>query len=99
MTEFQTTAEASKMRSGVNLVAKVTKVGDSRTVNLKNGGTVNVCDAVLSDDTGDIGLTLWGDDIIKVHEGNEVTIQNGFTNEFKGQVSVTKGKFGTLEVA
>ena len=87
------------MRSGVNLVAKVTKVGDSRTVNLKSGGTVNVCDAVLSDDTGDIGLTLWGDDIIKVHEGNEVTIQNGFTNEFKGQVSVTKGKFGTLEVA
>lgn len=98
MTEFQTTTEASKMRSGINLAAKVTKMGDIRTVNLKSGSTINVCDAVLTDNTGDIGLTLWGDDIKLVKEGKTVKIQNGFTNEFKGQVSLTKGKFGTLEV-
>jgi len=99
MTEFVTTETASKMRSGINLQAKVTKIGEPRTVNLKNGGSVNVADAILSDETGDITLALWGDDIIKVHEGNTVTIQNGYTNEFKGQVSLTKGKFGQLEVA
>jgi len=98
MTEFITTELAAKMRSGVNVAGEITKIGDTRTVNLKNGGTINVADATLSDETGDIGLTLWGDDINLVQLGSKVKILNGFTNEFKGQVSLTKGKFGTLEI-
>lgn len=98
MTEFQTTIEAAKMRSGVNVAGEITKVSDTRTVNLKSGGTVNVADATLTDEVGEIALTLWGDDIIKCPKGAKVSITNGFTNEFKGQVSVTKGKFGQLEV-
>lgn len=98
MTEFITTELAAKMRSGVNVAGEITKIGDRRTVNLKNGGTVDVADATLSDETGDIGLTLWGDDINLVQLGSKVKILNGFTNEFKGQVSLTKGKFGQMEV-
>jgi replication factor A1 len=98
MTDFVTTTQASKMRSGIDLEAVVTKIGDRRTVNLKSGGTVDVADAILSDDTGDIALALWDEDIAKVQTGSKVTILNGYTNEFKGQVSLTKGKFGTMEV-
>jgi replication factor A1 len=98
MTEFQTTVEAAKMRSGVNVAGEITKVSDIRTVNLKSGGTVNVADATLTDDVGEIALTLWGEDIALCPKGTKVAITNGFTNEFKGQVSVTKGKFGQLEV-
>lgn len=47
------------MRSGINLKAEVKSKGDQRTVNLKTGGTVDVCDAVISDGTDDIKLTLW----------------------------------------
>ena len=86
------------MRSGVNLQAKVTKLSPTRTVNLKAGGTVNVVDATLTDTDGDIQLALWGEDINAVKVGSNVTITNGYTNEFKGQVSLTKGKFGILEV-
>ena len=43
-------------------------------------------------------LTLWGDDIKSVNVGDTVRITNGYTNEFKGEVSLTKGKFGQMEV-
>lgn len=98
MTEFQTVAQVKKMRSGINLKAEVKSKGESRTVNLKTGGTVDVCDAVISDGSDDIKLTLWGDDIKAVNIGDVVVITNGYTNEFKGEVSLTKGKFGKMEI-
>ncbi len=98
MAEFQSVAQVKKMRSGINLKAEVKSKGDPRTVNLKTGGTVDVCDAVISDGTDDIKLTLWGDDIKAVNIGDVVVITNGYTNEFKGEVSLTKGKFGKMEI-
>ncbi len=96
--EMHTTEQAKNMRSGVNLQAKVDRKGEPRTVNLKSGGTIEVCDAYLVDEAGEIKLTLWADDIQKVNEGDIVKITNGYTNSFKGEVAVTKGKFGQLEV-
>ena len=98
MVEFQSVSQVKKMRSGINLKAEVKSKGDPRTVNLKTGGTVDVCDAVISDGSDDIKLTLWGDDIKAVNIGDVVVITNGYTNEFKGEVSLTKGKFGKMEV-
>jgi replication factor A1 len=98
MAEFQSVSQVKKMRSGINLKAEVKSKGEPRTVNLKTGGTVDVCDAVISDGSDDIKLTLWGDDIKAVNIGDVVVITNGYTNEFKGEVSLTKGKFGKMEV-
>ncbi len=98
MAEFQSVAQVKKMRSGINLKAEVKSKGEPRTVNLKTGGTVDVCDAVISDGSDDIKLTLWGDDIKAVNIGDVVVITNGYTNEFKGEVSLTKGKFGKMEI-
>lgn len=98
MVEFQSVSQVKKMRSGINLQAEVKSKGEPRTVNLKTGGTVDVCDAVISDGSDDIKLTLWGDDIKAVNVGDVVVITNGYTNEFKGEVSLTKGKFGKMEV-
>ena len=100
MADFTTIAEAKKMRSGINVKAIVKKKGDSREVNLKRGGTVKVCDAVIGGETEDeqMNLTLWGEDIDKVKVDDIVVITNGYTNEFKGEVSLTKGKFGSMEV-
>lgn len=98
MTEFQSVSQVKKMRSGINLRADVKSKGEPRTVNLKTGGTVDVCDAVITDGSEDIKLTLWGDDIKAVNIGDTVVITNGYTNEFKGEVSLTKGKFGKMEI-
>ena len=98
MADFISISQAKKMRSGVNVKTEVKSKGDPRTVNLKTGGTVDVCDAVISDGADDMKLTLWGDDIKAVNVGDTVVITNGYTNEFKGEVSLTKGKFGKMEI-
>ncbi|MEX0640277.1 MAG: DNA-binding protein [Nitrosopumilaceae archaeon] len=93
-----TTEEAKNMRNGINIEGTVERKGETRTVNKKVGGTIDVCDAYLVDDVGEIKLTLWGDDIPKISDGSKVKLTNGYTNTFKGEVSLTKGKYGQLEV-
>ena len=96
MADYVTVAEAKKMRSGINLKANVKKLGEKRTVSLKSGEQKDVCDHILADDSGDIKLTLWGDDISKVKEGDVVVIDNGYTKEFRGDISISAGKFGKM---
>ncbi len=102
MSEFIPISEAKKMRSGVNVEAEVTEKGEPRTVNLRSGGTIDVCDAVIANgektEDDQMKLTLWGDDIKAVKVGDKVVITNGYTNEFKGEVALTKGKFGKMEI-
>ncbi len=93
-----TTEQAKNMRNGIDLEGTVERKGETRTVNKKAGGTIDVCDAYLVDESGEIKLTLWGDDIPKISDGSKVKIKNCFTNTFKGEVSLTKGKYGQIEV-
>ena len=86
----------SGMRN-VSVTGKVESVGEPRTVNLKAGGTNTVADARISDETGSIKLSLWGDDINKIQPGDKVSIENGYINTFKGEDSVNVGKFGSLK--
>ncbi len=101
MEDFVDISEAKKMRSGVNVEAEVTSKPEARTVNLKSGGTIDVCDAIISNgdktEENQMKLTLWGDVIKAVDVGDIIIIKNGYTNEFKGEVSLTKGKFGSME--
>lgn len=93
-----TAEQAKNMRSGIDIEGKVERKGDIRTVNTKAGGTIDVCDAYLIDDeSGEIKLTLWGDDTKAVDNGDRIKITNGYTSEFRGEVALTKGKFGKME--
>lgn len=83
----------------VSVDAKVDSVGQPRTVNLKAGGTNTVADAVISDETGSIKLSLWGEDINKIATGDRISVENGYINTFKGENSISVGKFGKLTKA
>ena len=94
-----TAEQAKNMRGSVDIEGTVERKGEPRTVNMKSGGEIDVCDAFLIDEEGgDIKLTLWGDDIPKVNNGTKIKITNGYTNSFKGEVSLTKGKFGKMDI-
>jgi len=80
----------------VSVTGKIDSVGQPRTVNLKSGGTNNVADAIISDESGSIKLSLWGDDINQVQPGDKVSIENGYINTFKGENSISVGKFGKM---
>lgn len=93
-----TAEQAKNMRSGIDIEGRVDRKSDVRTVNMKQGGTIDVCDAYLIDDeSGEIKITLWGEDTRAVNDGDRIKFTNGYTSEFKGEVSLAKGKFGKME--
>ena len=77
------------------IVATVVAIGEPRSV---REGTLQVAEAEIKDDSGTVKLTLWNDEIQKVNVGDTVKITKGWTNEFQGNISVSAGKFGSLEV-
>jgi replication factor A1 len=89
----------SELKAGMrnlSVTGKIDSIGEPRTVNLRAGGTTTVADAIISDESGSIKLALWGDDINKVRPGDRVSIENGYINTFKGENSISVGKFGKM---
>jgi replication factor A1 len=89
----------SELKAGmrnVSVTGKIDSLGDPRTVNLKSGGTNTVADAIISDESGSTKLSLWGEDINKIQPGDRITVENGYINTFKGENSISIGKFGKM---
>ena len=80
-----------------DIEAVVKTKGEIRIIN-KYGKDLELCNATISDDSGEIALTLWNDDADKVKQGDKVKITNGYVSEFNGKLQLTSGKFGKLEV-
>jgi len=87
-----------ELRQGnVDLTAEVVEIGEVREFN-KFGKPGRVATAKIKDETGEISLTLWNDDIDKVKVGDTIQIKNGFVNEWQGTPQLTTGRMGSLEV-
>ncbi len=90
-------SELRTRQGNVSIEAVVKSIEEPRAFN-KFGRDLRVTNAIIEDSSGSIKLSLWNDDIEKVHAGDTVRITNGFVNEFKGENQLTTGKFGKLEV-
>jgi len=64
----------------------------------KFGKTGRVANAKVKDETGEITLTLWNEEIDKVKLGSKIKITNGYVSEYKGELQLSAGKFGSIEV-
>ncbi len=90
-----------ELRSGMNNVTvqgSVVSISEARTVNLKTGGTAKVADCIIKDDTGQIKLSLWEDQIAMVKAGSKIEVENGYVRSFKGEHSLNVGKYGKLKI-
>lgn len=90
----------SELKAGqgkVDVEVKVKSKNEPRVMQ-KYGKELRVANAVVEDDSGEIALTLWNDDVDKVNVGATIRITNGYVSEFNGQKQLTSGKFGKLEV-
>ncbi len=90
----------SELRPGtgkVNLTARVTEVGPPRDVNTKSG-PMRVATAKVQDESGEIDLSVWNEDIELVKPGNTVTVENGYVSSFQGKMQLSAGRFGKLSV-
>ncbi len=87
-----------KIREGkVDIVVEVIDKGDVREFE-KFGKPGRVCNAKVKDDSGEMTLTLWNDEIDKVKIGDKIHIINGYVSEWQGEPQLTAGRLGKMEV-
>lgn len=84
-------------QTNVDIEGEVIELSDVREFN-KYGRQGKVANALIKDGTGKVKLSLWNEQIENVRPGDTVKIQNGYVSEFQGELQLTTGKFGTLEV-
>lgn len=90
----------SEVSAGVSnffVEGEITAKDEPREVTTRYGKKTRVANATLKDDSGEILLSLWGDDIEKVNVGDKIKIENGWVSEFKGNLQLSIGKFGKME--
>jgi replication factor A1 len=84
--------------SGVTVEASVVSISEPRTVNLRDGGNAKVADCLIQDDSGQIKLSLWEDQIAMVKAGSKIAVENGYTRSFRGENVLNVGRYGKLKV-
>tara|TARA_Y100000310_G_scaffold57261_1_gene52478 strand:+ start:17062 stop:17469 length:408 start_codon:yes stop_codon:yes gene_type:complete len=84
-------------QGNVDITLDVVDVGETREFQ-KFGKPGKVATAIGKDETGDIRLTLWNEDIDKVKAGDKVKLSSGYVNEWQGEMQLTTGRMGKLEV-
>ena len=62
----------------------------------KFGKEGRVCNATIKDDSGELKLTLWNDEIDTVSEGDKISIVDGWVSEWQGTKQIPAGRKGKL---
>jgi len=89
-------SELQVRQGNVEVEGEIKEIGEVRTFD-KFGKQLRVATATLEDDSGNIKLALWNEDIDNFKKGDKVKVVNGFVTEFQGEKQLTSGKFGKLE--
>jgi replication factor A1 len=64
----------------------------------KFGKEGKVCNAEGKDESGTVKISLWNEQADLVNVGDRVRIENGYASEWQGEIQLTTGKFGKIEV-
>jgi len=72
--------------------------GETRNVSTFRGQS-RVCDAKGVDEDGEsVALSLWNEEIDQVNQNDRVRITNGWVRQWRGNLQVSAGRFGKLEI-
>jgi replication factor A1 len=83
----------------VSIEAKVTEKPDPREVTSRyKDQTLKVADTIIADETGQIKLTLWNEQIDQVNVNDTIKVENGYVTSFRGEIQLNVGKYGKLVV-
>ena len=84
-------------QGSVDIIVDVVDVGEPREFQ-KFGKPGKVSTAIAKDETGDIKLSLWNEDTERIKAGDKIHLTNGYVNEWQGEMQLTTGRLGKLEV-
>ena len=90
-------SEVQPGMTGVQIKGTVKDIGEIREVNTRYGPN-KVASATLEDETGQVKLTLWGDQINLLKVGDTVEIINGMSREWQGEIQISVGRRGEIKV-
>jgi replication factor A1 len=82
----------------VNLKAKVVGKSIPRYVFSRFGNALTLSTATISDGTGSMRMSLWNAEIDRVSIGDTVQINDGRVRTFRGELQVSLGRKGRLQV-
>jgi hypothetical protein len=78
--------------------ATLCRLKPTREVNRPTGGRTKVRNGKLRDESGEVPLVLWGDEVNIVAVGNKVRVVDGWISEYMGHTQVSLGRRGNIEV-
>ncbi len=64
----------------------------------KFGKPGKVANAIGKDETGTVKITLWNEQTEQVEAGDKIRFTNAYVGEWQGELQLSTGKFGTLDV-
>lgn len=89
--------EIKRGMSNISVHGKIIDISSARDVQTKYGRR-SVADALIEDETGQISLSLWEDQINKVAVGDTVDIKGAFATEFRNKLQLSIPRSGKIEV-
>ena len=87
--------------SYVDVLARVTGVGQVREFTRSSGERGRVGEVFLMDETGSVRLSVWDDKVEVlggISPGDVVLVEGGYTREGYGGINLNLGKMGTLKL-
>jgi len=90
----------SELRAGmsnVSLEAKVIDKSETKIVQTRYGKR-SVANAILEDESGEIKISLWQDQIKKVNVGDKVSISGAFVTTFRDSLQLNIPRNGKIEI-
>jgi replication factor A1 len=91
-------SELTAGQNDVSMTVEVSSVEEPREVTTKFGTRVTLTNAKVKDESGEVKLTLWGDQSSGVETGKKVEIENGFVKDFRGELQIGISKKGSIKV-
>ena len=82
----------------IEIKAKITEIPPALHVHTRFGTTASVSNIKIADETGSIRLSLWNNQIDKVHVGDEIELKNCYVFRYRGEPQLRIGRKGTLSI-
>lgn len=95
---FVTIVAAKQMEKGGDIIAKVIAVSDIKEGTTEKGPWRKQ-EATLKDNSGEVKLTMWSDDVGAIDQGQHYKFEQLFWKEYKDELQPSIGKFTKLSLA
>ena len=85
-----------KAEMNADIEGEIISIEDERYVRSRFGKNLRVANARMKDDSGEINLSLWEDDIDRFKVGDKIKIESGWVSSFKDELRISVGRSGKI---